>query len=165
MFRSGYSTCRPSVGPSTGHVIRLTVPAKTATLSPLHSACALRACLLFHFSFLFVSFLFLSFRPFLVSLIFRVYLNAMGTECSWCYFVASDTGWSTTARWYRSLAYWYCSGRALVQYVLPVLLEWLRGLTGCQYFMTIYLRPTITPHKTAETHKISWRKREGTQNN
>ena len=31
--------------------------------------------------------------------------------------------------------------------------------------MTIYVRPTITPHKTAETHQNSPRKiREGTQN-
>ena len=36
-------TCRPSVGPSPGHIIGLIVPANT-TLSPRDSACALCAC-------------------------------------------------------------------------------------------------------------------------
>ena len=41
---------------------------------------------------------------------------------------------------------------------------WLSGLPGCQYF-NYYVRPTITPHKTAGTHQNSRRKsREGTHN-
>ena len=40
--------------------------------------------------------------------IFRVYVfSYVPWICSWYYFVASDTGWHTSAREYRSLANWY----------------------------------------------------------
>ena len=56
MFRSGYSTCRPSVGPSTGRIIGLIVPANGNLVLGTRPAPRARAYFCFVFSLFFFSY-------------------------------------------------------------------------------------------------------------
>ena len=97
----------PSVGPSTGHIIGLIVPANSNLVS---SGLGLRP----ERRFVVVSFLFLSFLFFFISFLFAFILvfffgcTFVPWICSWYYFAVSDTGWYTTAPQHRSLVWWYC---------------------------------------------------------
>ena len=44
-------------------------------------------------------------------------------------------------------------GWTLVQFLLPVLLYWLRGLQGLASVLTTHVRPIITPNHIAKTHQ------------
>ena len=95
---------------------------QTATLSLRDSACALSACMMILVSFFlcflaFFSFHFLSLFPFLSlsclfcpcciinrpSLVLFFGCTCVPRLCSWCYLVASDAGWYTTARFIRAV--------------------------------------------------------------
>ena len=92
------SSCRPSVGPSTGHIIGLIEPADSDLVTS-DSACALNSCWLI-FRLIFLSCFFLPF-PYVSFLFFVFFLGCKYVLWirSWYYFVACDTGWYTIARY------------------------------------------------------------------
>ena len=112
--------CRPSLGPSPGHMIGLIVPTNSNFVP---SGLGLRPARMRElFSFVFLSFLFLpsSFFaricPFLPLFVLQSFLvlffgcTHVPRLCSWCYIAASNKGSCTTGRHSAvPFAYWYCS--------------------------------------------------------